>query len=55
MLKHCCIFCLLAVAAALIGCYEAELQAYDRQQWLPRWSDADGDCCIVLTGTATGP
>ncbi|USD19951.1 HNH endonuclease family protein [Microbulbifer variabilis] len=44
MLKHCCIFSLLAVAAALIGCYEAELQAYDRQQWLPRWSDADGDC-----------
>ncbi|WP_226649540.1 HNH endonuclease family protein [Microbulbifer variabilis] len=35
---------LLVLAATLSGCYEAEPEAYDRQQWLPSWSDADGDC-----------
>ncbi|WP_226649028.1 hypothetical protein [Microbulbifer variabilis] len=33
---------LLVFTALLSGCYEAEPEAYDRQQWLLRWSDANG-------------
>ncbi|WP_444913685.1 hypothetical protein [Microbulbifer sp. TRSA007] len=34
------------LSAALSGCFEAEanVNEYDRHEWLPRWSDADRDC-----------
>ncbi|WP_444944601.1 DUF1524 domain-containing protein [Microbulbifer sp. ZKSA006] len=35
---------LLIALLTLSGCYEPAPQSYDRNEWLPRWSDVDGDC-----------
>ncbi|MCO1336506.1 HNH endonuclease family protein [Microbulbifer sp. OS29] len=35
------------LSAALAGCLEVEAKegrGYDRHEWLPKWSDSDGDC-----------
>ncbi|MDP5208849.1 hypothetical protein Q5Y71_03745, partial [Microbulbifer sp. 2205BS26-8] len=36
----------ILLSMLLVGCLEveAETQDYDRHEWLPRWSDSDGDC-----------
>ncbi|WP_445357362.1 hypothetical protein ACJJIC_15580 [Microbulbifer sp. ANSA002] len=34
-------------STALAGCLEVEAKGernYDRHEWLPKWSDSDGDC-----------
>ncbi|WHI47907.1 HNH endonuclease family protein [Microbulbifer sp. VAAF005] len=35
---------LIVSMLTLSGCYEVTPQSYDRSEWLPRWSDVDGDC-----------
>ncbi|WP_444890065.1 hypothetical protein [Microbulbifer sp. DLAB2-AA] len=37
----------ILLSAALAGCFEVEAKeerGYDRHEWLPKWSDSDGDC-----------
>ncbi|WP_444884552.1 hypothetical protein [Microbulbifer sp. PSTR4-B] len=37
----------ILLSTALAGCLEVEAKeerGYDRHEWLPKWSDSDGDC-----------